>query len=248
MRRLACLFAAFGLLAATVAAAGTVHRERVHFEGGATGTTIRDRIVGEDSIEYALGAQAGQVLHVALQDRRNSVYLNVFAPGTQPGRDAALHRGEVDGNTAEIRLPAAGDYVIQVFQNRAVARRGGRSDFTLRVGVTGREAHAAPTPSSSPLPSQDARVAGTPFHATGTIPCARAAAQPMAQCRFGVVRQGPGAAEVTVFWPDGATRVIAFAGGRPTGAGLQARKDDDLFRIAIGAQRFEIPDAVITGG
>lgn len=244
MRRLACLFAAFGLLAATATAAvaGTVHRERVHFERGATGTTIRDRIAGDDSIEYTLGAAAGQVLHVGLQDGRNSVSLNVFAPGATPGRDAALHRGEVDGNTAEIRLPAAGDYLIQVFQNRAVARRGGRSDFTLRVSVTGGEAHV------SPSSSQDARVAGTRFHATGTIPCARTAAQPLARCRFGVVRHGPGAAEVTVFWPDGGTRAIAFAGGRPTGAGLTARKDDDLFRIGIGTERFEIPEAVVTGG
>lgn len=239
MRRLACLFAAFGLLA-TTAAAETVHRERVHFERGATGTTIRDRIAGDDSIEYTLGAQAGQVLHVALEDRRNSVYLNVFAPGAVPGRDAALHRGEAEGNTAAIRLTATGDHVIQVFQVRAVARRGTRSDFTLRVSITGGEAHAAS--------SQDARVAGTRFHATGTVPCARAAAQPMAQCRFGVVRGGAGAAEVTIFWPDGGSRVIAFAGGRPTGAGLAARKDGDLFRIAIGAERFEIPEAAITGG
>ena len=136
MRRLACLFAALGLLAATAAAA-EVHRERVHFERGATGTTIRDRIAGGDSIEYMLGAQAGQVLHVALEDRRNSVNLNVFAPGAVPGRDAALHRGEVEGNTAAIRLTATGDAMIQVFQNRAVARRGARSDFTLWISVTG---------------------------------------------------------------------------------------------------------------
>lgn len=135
MRRAALMLLAFGLL--SPALAESVQRERVHFEHGTSGTTIRDRIAGYDSIEYILGARAGQVLHVALEDRRRTLSFNVFAPDAVPGRDAALLIGDTAGNRAEIRLPAAGDYVIQVYQVRAAARRGGRSEFTLRVGVTG---------------------------------------------------------------------------------------------------------------
>ena len=67
----------------------------------------------------------------------------------------------------------------------------------------------------TPTPGQDARVAGTKFHATGNIPCARYAGQPMNQCRFGVVRKGQGNGAVTVFWPDGGNRVIFFENGTP---------------------------------
>ena len=257
MRRTALLLAAFGLFSfGAAASADEVHRERVHFEPGTTGTTIRDRITGRDSIEYMLGVRAGQVMHVVLEDRRRTLYFNVFAPGAAPGRDAALYTSDSAGNRAEIRLATSGDHMIQVYQVRAAARRGERSEFTLRVSVTGGEGHAAaPAPAASH--AADARVAGTPFHATGNIPCARAAGQPMGQCRFGVVRAGRGAAEVTVFWPDGGSRVISFSGGRPTGFDLsqadgnvrpQVRKDADLFRITIGAQRFEIPEAVVSGG
>lgn len=252
MRHAALLLAALGLFAlGPAAAAEEVHRERVHFEHGTSGTTIRDRITGRDSIEYMLGVSAGQVMHVTLEDRRRTLYFNVFAPGGVPGRDAALYISDSAGNRAEIRLAASGDHMIQVYQVCAAARRGERSEFTLRISVTGGEGHAA----ASTAPSHDARVAGTPFHATGTLPCARAAGQPMGQCRFGVVRRGPGSAEVTVFWPDGGSQVITFAGGRPTGFGgsdgaarPEIRQEADLFRIAIGAQRFEIPEAVVSGG
>ena len=249
MRRAAWIIAALGLLGVMPALAETVHRERVHFEHGTTGTTIRDRIAGGDSVEYSLGVRAGQTLRVTLEDRRGTLAFNVFAPGAVPGRDAALFIGSTGGNQAELHLAASGDHMIQVYQVRAAARRGERAEFSLRIAVTGGGAAAAPV--------TDARVAGTPFHATGTIPCARAAGQPMAQCRFGVVRHGAGTAEVTILWPDGGSRVIGFTGGRPTAFGLTAadgaarpevRKDDDLFRIGIGAQRFEIPEAVVSGG
>jgi hypothetical protein len=108
-----------------------------------------------------------------------------------------------------------------------------------------------------PAPSRDAVVPGTNFHATGMVPCARAAGQPMMQCRFGVVRCGGRSATVTVFWPDGGSRVIGFEAGRPVSfdrssadgdARLSVEMNADLFMIRIGPQRFEIPEAVIAGG
>ena len=65
--------------------------------------------------------------------------------------------------------------------------------------------------------SNDAVVAGTNFNATGQIPCARSAGQPMSQCRFGVTRRdGRGNGWIKVFWPDGGSRVIFFEDGTPT--------------------------------
>jgi hypothetical protein len=103
----------------------------------------------------------------------------------------------------------------------------------------------------------DALVPGTTFNATGSIPCARRAGQPMGSCRFGVVRRGGGSGEVTVFWPDGGNRVIAFKNAEPASfdqssadgeVRMIVKRNADLFLLTIGVQRFEIPEAVITGG
>ncbi len=111
----------------------------------------------------------------------------------------------------------------------------------------------APVNSSTP----DALVPGTGFNATGSIPCARYADQPMTNCQFGVIRNGIGKSSLTVFWLDGGSRVILFEGGKPTsydeseadaGAKMTVVRNADLFMVKIGGQRFEIPEAVISGG
>lgn len=56
----------------------------------------------------------------------------------------------------------------------------------------------------------DAKVAGTDFNVTGILSSLRATGKPLANCKFGVIRQGNGNALITVFWPDGGSRVIFF--------------------------------------
>jgi heat shock protein HslJ len=95
------------------------------------------------------------------------------------------------------------------------------------------------------------------FDATGTIPCAQHAGQPMGQCEFGVARAGGGYSTVVVKRPDGRQRIIFFRMGRPIGADtsqadgypeLRATKEGDLNLIRIGDERYEIPNAVVLGG
>ena len=103
-------------------------------------------------------------------------------------------------------------------------------------------------------PPKDPQGVGPQFQAMGEISCATERGQPMRPCAFGVVRQGLGQAEVTVFLPGGGTRAIRFENGIPSGsdappdARLSFSKRDDLFLISINATRFEIPEAVINGG
>ena len=109
----------------------------------------------------------------------------------------------------------------------------------------------------SPAPNRnDARVPGANFNATGNIPCARSAGQPLGSCKFGVVRKGQGNGELTVFWPEGGTRVIFFENGTPAAfdqsqadgnVHMTTSRKADLFTVTIGLQRFEIPEAVISG-
>ncbi|MCL5778424.1 SH3 domain-containing protein [Limibaculum sp. FT325] len=96
------------------------------------------------------------------------------------------------------------------------------------------------------------------FEATGLIPCAQAAGQPMTDCAFGVARAGGGDATVVITKPDGTTRTIFFAHGLPLGADasqadpaafdFESRRESDLNLIRVGAERYEIPDAVTFGG
>jgi hypothetical protein len=111
---------------------------------------------------------------------------------------------------------------------------------------------------STPAPKRDdTRFSGRNFNATGKIPCARSAGQPMGSCKFGVVRKGHGNGTITVFWPNGGTRVIFFENGRPANfdqsqadgqVRMNTSRNADLFTVTIGQQRFEIPEAVISGG
>ncbi len=79
----------------------------------------------------------------------------------------------------------------------------------------------------------------------------------MTTCRFGVNRAGNGNGTITVSWPDGGNRVIFFEAGTPAyfdkaeadgNARMTVGKEADLFTVRIGSQRFEIPEAVISGG
>jgi hypothetical protein len=95
------------------------------------------------------------------------------------------------------------------------------------------------------------------FDATGSVPCARTAGQPMTECDFAVARAGGGYATVVVQRPGGGERVIYFRMGRPVGissseadpaGGLQASEEGDLHFVRVGEERYEIPDAVVLGG
>jgi heat shock protein HslJ len=95
------------------------------------------------------------------------------------------------------------------------------------------------------------------FDATGPLPCAMAAGQPMGQCEFGVARAGGGYATVVIKKPDGGTRAIYFRMGCAIGADtseadgfkpFEAARRGDLTLIRVGDERYEIADAVIIGG
>ena len=147
-------------------------------------------------------------------------------------------------------VSANGEYSVSVYMMRSAARRDEVANFTLEVAI---DAPASTTDVTSP----DAKLAGTDFNATGQIPCARQAGQPMNQCEFGVKREGNGNGMITVFWPDGGNRVIFFEMNTPTSfdqsqadgnAQMVVDQNSDLYIVTIGDQRFEIPEAVMTGG
>jgi len=127
---------------------------------------------------------------------------------------------------------------------------------TLDRGLEGWAAAAFLAEAAAPARA-DALVPGTPFHATGNIPCTPAAGAAETQCAFGVIRQGGGSGSVQLTLPDGTTRMLQFRDGTPMAvdapAGtaapvLNAAREGDSSIVTLGDQRFVIPDAVIFGG
>ncbi len=224
----------------TVLAAQDTRQERVTFKPGASSATLRGSIKGYQMVDYVLGARAGQTMNVTLETDHGANYFNVLPPGT----DAAI--GANLGDTWTGTLPADGDYTIRVYLMRSAARRNETATYTLSVGITG---------------SVDAKVAGTPYHATGTVPCSVGPdPRGSARCSFGVIRGAAGRAEVHLASPgfdvklhkDG-LRVLTFADGTVTSSDPKEKvtvgKKGDTWSVAVNDfDYYEIPDAVIVGG
>ena len=223
------------------------HVERVHFKKGANSAVVEASIKGYETVDYVLGAHAGQYMNVSLATKHGAAYFNILAPGEN---EVAMFNGSVSQNQYEGTLPASGDYKIRVYMMRSAARRNEVAHYRLEMIVDGTR-----QPTAHAL-SHDAKVPGTDFHATGNIPCSMGKGQPTGSCAFGVKREGNGNAMVTVTKVDGSQRVIFFEEGRAIGydqsqadsGRFKAKKEADLNIIHIGEERYEIPDAVPEGG
>jgi hypothetical protein len=232
------------VVAGAAASASDIKVEPVRFAKGSSSATLKGRIAGDESIDYTLRARAGQTMSVKMATRNNANYFNVLPPGSE----TALFVGSSGGNRWSGTLPSDGEYRVRVYLMRSAARRNEAATYTLTVGITGSAAAA----STSGAPAGDAKVPGTPYHATGKVPCSMGAAAPgSAQCDFGVIRGKPGQAEVHLGPPGGDKRVLKFDGGSVTseGAKLKAGKSGDLWSVDVNDQeRYQIPTAVISGG
>jgi hypothetical protein len=144
----------------------------------------------------------------------------------------------------------------EVLRNRGCRLAGGErwcrvepTDGRLQAWASGRFLREAPPPASVAALRGDP---GRPFDATGAVPCAVLRGQPTRECAFGVVRLAPGTANVRVTGSGGAARMIVFEGGIPVRSDASApitfERSADLFLIRIGDERYEIPEAVISGG
>jgi hypothetical protein len=227
-------------------AAGDIRTERVRFAKGASSATIKGTINGSQTVDYLLGASKGQQANISLATKNAATYFNILAPGET---EVAFFNGSVSDNQYEGALPASGDYRIRVYMMRSAARRNEVADYQLDMSITGRPQEMA---AGAPAAASSVR-----FDSTGKVPCAQYKGQPMGQCDFGVKRTGNGSATVVVTQPGGLKRTITFVGGRATstdaartgsGAAFSAQREGDLNVIHAGEERYEIPDAAVSGG
>lgn len=108
----------------------------VKFDSGSDSATLNGTIVGDEYIDYVLGARAGQKMNVGLTvDATNGngiVYFNILPPGSD---GVAIYNGSIDGNDAFVELPEDGDYTIRVYQMGNDRDTGKTSGFVIGVGI-----------------------------------------------------------------------------------------------------------------
>jgi len=109
-----------------------IRNEQVQFAHGSSGITIKDTIVGYQSVNYMLNARAGQSMTVTLNTDNASNYFNIF---TKASGDEALFIGSINGNSYQDKLPADGIYTVQVFLMRNAARRNEKANYTLDISI-----------------------------------------------------------------------------------------------------------------
>lgn len=218
--------------------------EHIRFAKGATSTVIEGQIKGYHYVDYQLRAGAGQTLSVEMQTSNGANYFNILPPGS---RDVAMFVGSSSGNSFLGVLPTDGDYAIRVYLMRSAARRNEAASYTLTVGVTGKSLAATPA-------AKDALIPGTPFHASATIACTPPYVASTKECDAFVIRRGfGGTATVEVRWGEGLKRRILFVKGNAVAAdspeALMATRTGDVSIVSFGSdERYEIPDALVSGG
>lgn len=227
----------------SIAAAG-IQSKPVQFAKGHSSATIQGTIKGDQTIDYTLRAKAGQTMSVMLKTGNDANYFNVLPPGSN---DVAIFVGSINGNQWSGTLPADGEYKLRVYLMRSAARRNETANYTLTVGITG-------TPKAAEFgnaPASDAKIPGTPYHATGPLPCRMGQDKPM-QCEFGVTRGKPGNAEVHITPPGGLKRVLTFMGDKVAtspGEKIKAVKQGYEWSVEVNDyEHYTIPEAVISGG
>lgn len=122
------------LFVGSVMAADDIRTERVQFKKGESSAVVEGKIKGYDTVDYVLGAKAGQSMNVSMATKHNATYFNIMAPGEN---EVAMFVGSTSGNQYEGTLPASGDYKIRVYMMRSAARRDEVADYRLEMIISG---------------------------------------------------------------------------------------------------------------
>jgi hypothetical protein len=136
---LGCALVALLLGAAFASAGVNIRQEQIQFGRGTSGTTIKDKIKGDQTVDYQLRASAGQSMVAIFKPSNLSAYFNVLPPGS----NVAIFVGSTSGNRFEADLPADGVYTIRVYLMRNAARRNEIANFTLDVSFASMSKTAA---------------------------------------------------------------------------------------------------------
>ncbi len=115
--------------AAQAAATGSFPLQVLEFSPSGT-RSLTSRIRGDAAPAYAVPVAAGQTLTVVFRSPNHAATFNLMDTANPA---EAVHRGSVEGNIVAVKPARATTYVIVPFTERAVARRGTVTTFTLTI-------------------------------------------------------------------------------------------------------------------
>lgn len=108
----------------------------VRFEAGNYGAMVSGTIIGNEYIDYRLGAKKGQKMFVDLvvdgSNGSGTVYFNVLPPGST---GEAIYNSSINGNTTTVKLPKSGNYLIRVYHMGDDADSGKTSGFRIDLSI-----------------------------------------------------------------------------------------------------------------
>lgn len=124
----------FAIVTPGVGQADEMRTEAVQFASGESQTSIKDSIKGYETVDYVLGASAGQTMTVNMETDNLASYFNIIAPGET---DVAFFIGSTSGNSYSGDLPESGDYKVRVYMMRSAARRDEVANYSLSIAIDG---------------------------------------------------------------------------------------------------------------
>ncbi|MGI9535597.1 MAG: hypothetical protein ACR2PB_00900 [Desulfocapsaceae bacterium] len=147
------------LMGGVLAASEDIKVERVKFERGKNGATIKSSIAGYAVVDYVLGARQGQYMNVSMATDNGANYFNILAPGEN---QVAMFNGSINENQYEGILPESGDYTVRVYMMRSAARRNEIANYRLEMIITVADMQPEAATPVETVPVADARAGETP--------------------------------------------------------------------------------------
>jgi hypothetical protein len=122
------------VLAAAVPALALSTLTTVHFAAGQSSAKLEGSLVRGDSAIYSFSASAGQIADISITSLENNAGFTIYQPPAQVSRsDTGV---DIDGSTLQLdgrqwsgKLPASGDYYVEVGGDR------GNATYTLTIAV-----------------------------------------------------------------------------------------------------------------
>lgn len=112
-------------------AADTVRTERLKLSVGGAGKAISKTVRADEKLRLELTADEGQTLSVDLHSKDSDMQFRILPAGSE----FPIHASALDGHVADIVIPEAGDYVVDVFlkRDKQETRKSGRAHVTIAL-------------------------------------------------------------------------------------------------------------------
>lgn len=231
------------MMVALTQTASAQSSQKVAFARGKSSAQVQGTVKGKGYLDYRIGVSAGQSVTVTLKSKSSSVYFN-FNP---PKLDASMFVGSSQGNTMSRQVPSDGEYIIRVYLMGAAASEGKSAAFMLDIKAAGKALKALPA-------SVDAKLKGTPYHASGPVPCKISLEPNRKECEAFVIRRGNGSATVE-FGVGTMVRRVLFVSGTPKAHDsfekFSFKKAGDTTTLRFGdgpVEEYTVYESLIYGG